>query len=251
MIDAAALNERHAPPWWHAEVVEHERRTTDTAVITLRPDRPYPFRAGQYTSVETPWWPRVWRRYSFACAPRADGLLTLHVKAVPAGWVSGALVNRAQPGHVLRLGAPAGTMVANHQSDNGLLCLGGGTGIAPIKALVEEVAEYGRRRMVDVFYGARSRHGLYDLETMLRLEADHPWLSVHPVVGDGFPVRAGELTGQVPDVIRGSGTWSAYDGYVSGPPDMVRSGVDALRGVGIPGERIRYDAFEELAIAGD
>ena len=251
MIDAASVDEQRSPAWWYAEVVAHERQSSDTAVIMLRPDQPYPFRAGQYMSVETPWWPRVWRHYSFAGAPRADGLLTLHVKAVPAGWVSGALVNRAQPGHVLRLGAPAGTMTVNHQSDNGLLCLGGGTGIAPIKALVEEVADHGRRRLVDVFYGARSDHDLYALDAMLSLEASHPWLSVHPVVGDGYGARPSVLTGQVPDAIRRSGVWSAHDGYVSGPPGMIRSGVDALRGVGIPGERIRHDSLDELAIAGD
>ncbi|WP_236073088.1 globin domain-containing protein [Streptomyces tardus] len=251
MIDAAAVDEQRAPASWQAEVVSHERRSSDTAVITLRTDQPYAFRAGQYTSIETPWWPRVWRHYSFAGAPRSDGLITLHVKAVPAGWVSGALVNRAQPGDVVRLGGPAGTMTVNHRSENGLLCLGGGTGIAPIKAMIEEVAEYGRRRLFDVFYGARSAHELYDLETMRQLEAEHSWLSVHPVVGDGCPVRASVLTGQVPDVIRGSGHWSGHDGYVSGPPGMIRSGIDALRDVGIPQERIRHDALDELAFAGD
>ncbi|MGK5632940.1 globin domain-containing protein, partial [Streptomyces sp. URMC 123] len=155
MIDAAAEHERISPPWWEAEIVGHEVRTSDIAVVTVRPDQPYPFLAGQYTALETPWWPRVWRHYSFASAPRADGLLSFHVRAVPAGWVSGALVHRARPGDVIRLGPPAGSMTVDHSSDNGLLCLGGGTGIAPIKALVEDVAEHGRRRPVEVFYGAR------------------------------------------------------------------------------------------------
>ncbi|WP_431780536.1 globin domain-containing protein [Streptomyces chumphonensis] len=246
MIDAAADDEAHSPAWWHAEIVAHEKRTDDIAVITLRPDQPYPFLAGQYTTVETPWWPRVWRSYSLACAPRGDGTLSLHVKAVPAGWVSGALVRRARPGDVVRLGPAAGSMTVDHRTDNGLLCLGGGTGIAPIKALVEDVAEHGRPRPVEVFYGARSDHDLYDLETMLKLEARHPWLSVRPVVADGCPVRAAGLAGQLPDAVRGTGRWSAYDGYVSGPPAMIRSGVDALRGVGIPVNRIRHDSLDEL-----
>lgn len=123
MIDAAAADERRAPAWWYAEVVAHDLRTPDVAVVTVRPDQPYPFLAGQYTSLETPWWPRIWRHYSFASAPRSDGLLSFHVKAVPAGWVSGALVHRARPGDVLRLGPPAGSMTVDHTTDNGLLCL--------------------------------------------------------------------------------------------------------------------------------
>ncbi|QJT02737.1 flavohemoprotein [Streptomyces asoensis] len=243
MIDAAAVDELRAPPWWYAEVVTHDLRTPDVAILTVRPNQPYPFLAGQYASLETPWWPRIWRHYSFASAPRSDGLLAFHVKAVPAGWVSSALVHRARPGDVIRLGPPAGSMTVDHTRNSGLLCLGGGTGIAPIKALVEDVAEHGTRRPVEVFYGARSDHDLYDIDTMLRLQQSHPWLEVRPVVD-----RHGLL--QLPDAIRTFGPWAEYDAYVAGPPGMIRSGVDALRGVGIPAERIRHDSVEELVAAG-
>ncbi|MFC8132190.1 globin domain-containing protein [Streptomyces sp. NPDC057302] len=242
MIDAAAADELRAPAWWFAEVVSHDLRTPDIAVVTVRPDQPYPFLAGQYTSLETPWWPRIWRHYSFASAPRSDGLLSFHVKAVPAGWVSNALVHHARPGDVLRLGAPAGSMTVDHTTDSGLLCLGGGTGIAPIKALVEDVAEHGERRPVEVFYGARTDHDLYDIDTMLRLQQTHPWLSVRPVVDDHA---------QFPDAVREYGPWNEYDAYLSGPPGMIRSGVDALRDVGIPAGRIRHDSVEELVAVAD
>ncbi|MGW0942738.1 globin domain-containing protein [Streptomyces sp. NPDC002623] len=243
MIDAAAVDQLRAPAWWHGEVVSHDLRTPDVAILTVRPNQPYPFLAGQYASLETPWWPRIWRHYSFASAPRSDGLLTFHVKAIPAGWVSNSLVHRARPGDVIRLGPPAGSMTVDHTRNSGLLCLGGGTGIAPIKALVEDVAEHGARRPVEVFYGARSDHDLYDIDTMLRLQQSHPWLQVRPVVD-----RHGLL--QLPDAIRTFGPWTEYDAYVSGPPGMIRSGVDALRGVGIPAERIRHDSVEELVAAG-
>ncbi|MEU7224853.1 globin domain-containing protein [Streptomyces chrestomyceticus] len=253
MIDAAAEDEAVAPAWWQAEVVSHELRTPDIAVVTVRPDQPYPFLAGQYASVETPWWPRIWRHYSFAAAPRSDGLLSFHVKAVPAGWVSNAMVHRARPGDVVRLGPPSGSMTVDHTTDNGLLCLGGGTGIAPIKALVEDVAERGHRRPMEVFYGARSGHDLYDLDTMLRLEQSHPWLSVRPVVATGGRPDgpANSLSGQLPDAVRQYGPWREYDAYLSGPPGMIRNGVDALVGVGIPSDRIRHDSVDELVAAGD
>ncbi|MFI9239070.1 globin domain-containing protein [Streptomyces sp. NPDC053079] len=243
MIDAAAEDERTSPAWWQAEVVSHEPRTPDIAIVTLRPDQPYPFLAGQYASVETPWWPRVWRNYSFSCAPREDGLLSFHVKAVPAGWVSRALVHRARPGDVIRLGPATGSMTVDHSSDNGMLCLGGGTGIAPIKALVEDVARHGRSRPVEVFYGARHNGDLYDIDTMLRLQKTHPWLSVRPVVSDGPTLG---LSGQLPQVVRKYGPWNAYDAYLSGPPGMIRSSVDTLVGIGIPSDRIRHDSLDEL-----
>jgi NAD(P)H-flavin reductase/hemoglobin-like flavoprotein len=244
MIDAAAQDELHAPAWWYAEIVGHDLRTADVAVLTLRPDQPYPFLAGQYTSLETPWWPRVWRHYSFASAPRSDGLLSLHVKAVPAGWVSGALVHRARPGDIIRLGSPAGSMTVDHTTDSGLLCLGGGTGIAPIKALVEDVAEHGDRRPVEVFYGARTDHDLYDIDTMLRLQQAHPWLSVRAVTDQRARLR-------LPDAVGSYGPWSEYDAYLSGPPGMIRRGVTILRASGIPLERIRHDTVDEPVGEGD
>lgn len=243
MIDAAATDELRAPAWWHAEVLTHEPRTADVAVLTVRPEQPYPFLAGQYAAIETPWWPRVWRHYSFASAPRSDGLLTFHVKAVPAGWVSNALVHRARPGDVVRLGPPGGSMTVDHTRDNGLLCLGGGTGIAPIKALVEDIADRGARRSVEVYYGARTDHDLYDLDTLLRLQQSLPWLAVRAVVDQRARI-------QLPDALRGRGPWTGYDAYVSGPPGMVRSGVHALRDAGVPAHRIRHDSVEELVVGG-
>ncbi|WP_308130186.1 globin domain-containing protein [Kitasatospora aureofaciens] len=246
MIEAAEEAARTSPPWWHGEVVRHERRTRDVAVITVRPDQAYPFRAGQYTSLETPWWPRVWRHFSFASAPRPDGLLTFHVKAVQAGWVSNALVHRAAPGDVLRLGPAAGAMTVDHTSGAGLLCLGGGTGIAPIRAMVEEVAEHGVGRAVEVFYGARRAAELYELDGLYELARRHPWLIVRPVVSGTGPAE-GALTGELPEVVGRFGPWDGRDAVLSGPAAMIRRGVGVLLRSGVPPERIRHDLVGDLA----
>ncbi|MFF1787189.1 globin domain-containing protein [Kitasatospora sp. NPDC058243] len=247
MIEAAEDAARTSPPWWQGEVVRHERRTRDVAVITVRPDQAYPYRAGQYTSLETPWWPRVWRHFSFASAPRPDGLLTFHVKAVQAGWVSNALVHRAAPGDVLRLGPAAGTMTADHVAGADLLCLGGGTGIAPIRALVEEVAECGTPvGAVDVFYGARRAADLYELDGLDELARRLPWLAVRPVLSGAGPAE-GALTGELPEVVGRFGPWAGREAFLSGPPAMVRRGVGVLLRSGVPAERIRHDLVGDLA----
>lgn len=247
MIEAAEEAARTSPPWWQGEVVRHEQRTRDVAVLTVRPDQAYPFRAGQYCSLETPWWPRVWRHYSFASAPRPDGLLTFHVKAVQAGWVSNALVHRAAPGDVLRLGPATGAMTLDHASGADLLCLGGGTGIAPIRALVEEAAEYGASgRSVEVFYGARSAAELYELDGLRELAGRLPRLTVRPVLSGTGPAE-GVLTGELPEVVGRFGPWDGREAVLSGPPAMIRRGVGVLLRAGLPAERIRHDLVGELA----
>jgi len=243
MAGAAERDARSAPACWQAEVVALERPVPEVAVVTVRTDQPYPFRAGQYASLETPWWPQVWRSYSLASAPRADGTLTFHVKAVPAGWVSNALVQRARPGDRLRVGPPLGRMTVDQQADAPLLLLGGGTGIAPMAAIVEEAAAHAERhggsaRTTELFYGARHDGGFYALPRLLELARRHRWLSVRPISGDTAPQR---LSGLLPDVVRGLGPWDGYEALLSGPPAMVRRGVSALLDTGVRREMIKHD----------
>ncbi|MFE9422365.1 globin domain-containing protein [Kitasatospora sp. NPDC006697] len=244
MTEAAEEAARTSPPWWQAEVVAHEVRGRDVAVLTVRPDQPYPFRAGQYTTLETPWWPRVWRHFSFGAAPRPDGLLTFHVRALSTGWVSSALVRRAQPGDVLRLGPPAGRMVLDHADPAPLLLLGGGTGISPVSALVEEVAAHGPGdRRVQVLYGVRSPDDFYQLERLWELAKGRPWLTVRPVVSEPglAPAVAGQLPGLLSDVVAQLGPWDGHRAYLAGPAAMVRRSVAALARAGVRAEHITHD----------
>jgi NAD(P)H-flavin reductase/hemoglobin-like flavoprotein len=238
MIDAAAVDAQQAPAWWQAEIVAHQPLTPAVTAVTVRPGQPYPFLAGQYAEVETPWWPRVWRSYSFASVPRSDGLLAFHVKAVPAGWVSNALVHRARPGDVVRLGPPTGSMTVDHTTDRGIVCVAGGVGIAPVKAIVEDIAEHGGQRPVEVVYGARTEQDLYELGNLRRLQQRHAWLEIRPVT-DRNGVH------QLPHAVRAYGPWDDYDGYVAGPPGLIRSALSALADNGVPAQRIRHDPAEE------
>jgi NAD(P)H-flavin reductase len=184
-------------------------------------------------------WPRVWRHYSLATAPRDDGTVSLQVKAVPAGWVSNALVHRTRPGDVLRMGPPGGTMVVDHDGDRPVLLVGGGTGIAPVVAMVQEIAAHGRPRTVEVFYGARRTEDLYAREQLQALAELHPWLAVRFVVAEGS--REPDLYGTLPAVVGRRGPWEDYEAYLSGPPAMIRRASAMLAEEGVPAVRIHHD----------
>ncbi|MDG4791107.1 globin domain-containing protein [Micromonospora sp. WMMD1102] len=234
------------PPFWHAEVVGHERRGSDIAVLTCRPlQQQLPYRAGQYVSVEVPrYQPRLWRTYSIANAPRADGTIELHVRAVGAGWVSSALVRRTRVGDLLRVAAPMGAMTLDRDSSRDVLCVAGGVGLAPVKALAEELAGYNRTRWMHVFVGAAGREDLYGLTELYDLAARHPWLSVTPACSadPGFAGERGEIT----DIFARYGPWTAHDCYVSGSARLVRSALRTLAADDVPPENIRYDAFGDI-----
>jgi NAD(P)H-flavin reductase/hemoglobin-like flavoprotein len=251
MIEAARSDAGAAPPWWIAEVIGHELRAPDIAVLTVRPRTRLDHVAGQYVTVQTARWPRVWRPFSVANAPRADGLLRFHVRAVPAGWVSGALVRHTEIGDTLLLGPAAGTMVLDPESGHDLLCVAGGTGLAPLKAIVEQVAESGARRGVHLVFGARTERDLYDLAELRALAAAQPRLRVTAVVSDepGHPGMRGTAPGvlaRLDDLgeLGGRRGLAGREAYVAGPAQMVAKSVAVLQELGVPPTRIHHDPID-------
>jgi NAD(P)H-flavin reductase/hemoglobin-like flavoprotein len=229
VMAAAAQDAAAEPPWWVAEVTRHERRSPDLAVLTVRPGQPFAFEPGQYLSVQVLRWPRVWRKYSIANAPRADGTLDLHVRAIPGGQVSTALVHDTQAGDAMLLGPARGRMVADHSSARDVLCVAGGTGFAPMKAIIEGLAtQPGSQpaRRIRLFVGARRRRDLYDLADLARLEAACAQLEVVTALSDD--PEAGGVHGLVHTVVRHQASWQDCDVFVSGPPAMVRATLRVL-----------------------
>lgn len=239
-----AADEDASPPWWVAEVVEHERRTCDVAVLAVRPGHRLAFTAGQHVSVQVKRWPRIWRPMSIANAPREDGALRFHVRAMPAGWVSGSLVHHTRVGDTLLLGPPVGTMTLDPDSDRDLLLVAGGTGLAPLKALTEQVIKSGRHRNIHLLFGARTERDLYDLPDLRLLAATYPWLRVVPVVSEHSSFDG--MQGLVSDVLDQFDDWTDHDCYVAGPDAMIRQTVRKLFRLGVPPDRLHHDPLEPL-----
>lgn len=239
MIDGAAADTD--PPYWHAEVLAHERRGTDVAVFTCRPLQPLRFRAGQYVSIECTYQPRLWRTYSVANAPREDGTMDFHVRAAGGGWVSSALVRRLKVGDMLRLAAPMGSMTLDPHSRRDVVFVTGGTGLAPVKALLDEMTRYNRTRWVHLFRGERCRDDFYDREHLDRIAEQYPYLTIVRAVSDepDYPGERGDL----PDVVSRHGPWRNHDFYVAGSASMVNATLRRLGEMQIPSTRVRYDAF--------
>ncbi len=238
MRAAAAADAAVAPPWWIAEITSHELRAPGVAVLKLAPSQPLPYLAGQYVWVQVTKWPRVWRTFSAATAPRPSGLIELHVRAVPGGLVSNALVYHSAVGDSVLLGPASGSMTLT-DSGRDLLCVAGGTGLAPIKAIIEQAIteSAARPRKITLFFGARQYFDLYDLQDLQLLEAAHPALRVIPVLSD-VPDSAGTL----PDVVlaHGSSMFTNHEAYICGPASMV-SKTAAVLAASIPPAQIHHD----------
>ncbi|WP_240197155.1 globin domain-containing protein [Nonomuraea lactucae] len=243
MIGAAKDDAQLSPAWWLADVIDHDRRTDDITVVTLRPTQRLPYTAGQYVTVQTARWPRVWRTFSIANAPRPDNTIRLHVRSVPGGWVSTTLARDTRIGDTVMVGPPMGTMAPPDDGTRDVLCVAGGTGLAPLKAVIEQIIASGRRPNIHLLYGARTAAELYDLPDLVRMESSFPWLRVLPVVSHQ-PSYDG-MRGSLPDVTQRFHSWAEHEVYVCGPPGMVRETVRRLQVDGVPLARIHRDVLHD------
>jgi NAD(P)H-flavin reductase/hemoglobin-like flavoprotein len=228
------------PPWYDAEIIAHERRAPSLAVLTVRPATPVPYQAGQSVSVQSPIAKRQWRYLSPANAPREDHTLEFHVSAI--GSVSGSLVYSTGVGDVLRLGPPIGSgLELDPRIDTDVLMLAGGTGLAPLRALIEDLASRRARRRVFLYAGARRSDELYDLPTLQSYEQQLPWLRVMPVVSDHQPPEA--FHGTPAEVAVSHRSWSEADVCVCGSDAMVAGSFDILRRAGVDPAWIHREAY--------
>jgi NAD(P)H-flavin reductase/hemoglobin-like flavoprotein len=241
MTGAAAEDEGRNPPWWGATVVEHERRTVDVAVLRVAPDAPLGYVPGQSVAVESEARPRLWRFYSMANAPRHDGTIDFHVRIIDGGPVSSALARNATAGARLRLGAPVGTLRLDTASRRDVVLAAGSTGLAPLKAMIEQAVGLAEPPRMHLVFGARTADGLYDLADLEKMAAQWPWLTVTPTVS-AEPEYRGE-TGTVAEVISRRVPLTEHDAYVCGSSAMVRATVSRLRSLGLPQNHIYVEDY--------
>lgn len=180
----------------------------------------------------TPRRPGRWRWLCPANAPRPDGIVELHVRAVAGGAVSTSLVHEVRPGELLHLGPPTDTGLSLVDGD--LLLVAGGTGLAPLRALIEQVAAEPGGRRVTLVVGARSVESLYDAITLDKLR--YGWLTIVPAFSHDPLAEAGERGDAVTVALDHLRAGQAV--YVCGPPPMLAGSRLRLLAAGVPDERI-------------
>lgn len=242
MTEAARADEGVAPAWWRGKVVACEQRAFNISVLYVRPEPRMDWLPGQSVAIECPARPKLWRYYSIANAPNPDGLLEFHIRLVDGGAVSMALTSAAMADTEIRLGPAVGVLTLGAaRPGRDLLLVAGSTGLAPLKAILEQVASQSRPPRVDLFFGARTASELYDLDSLEKMAAQHPWLTITPVVS-AEPRFAGE-TGSLPDAVSRRGDWSGHDAFLAGPSEMVRDTAARLAAAGMPSDQIHTEDF--------
>ena len=223
-----------------ATVQTIESLTHDIKRILLKPAKPLEFSPGQYVHLQ--FTPEYVRPYSMAGLP-GDEWLEFHVRVVPDGRVSGYIANALKPGDAVKVSGPLGTAYLRRKHEGPMLCVAGGTGLAPVLSVVRGAIANGMCNPIHVYFGVRSPRDIYGLDWLAALQVKHPALKVHVVVTSGGDPRE-HRCGLVTEAIERD--FPAFDGwraYLCGSPPMVEAATVLARHKGIDAARVYADAF--------
>lgn len=226
--------------------------THDIIELRIQVDEPMPsYLAGQYADLTVPGVIDKPRSYSFASAPSktSQDSVDFFVRLVPGGALTDWLHSGDRIGVRVALHGPHGSFWLR-ESNAPMICVAGGSGLAPIKALLEQIMRQGFTREVAFVFGARTQRDLYCLDEMDRITASSngrfsftPVLSAEPPESDW-----GGSRGFVSDFISDSlANLHEAHAYLCGPPPMVDAAVEQLRKAGVCDNSIYYDKFFDAA----
>ncbi|MCL6576819.1 2Fe-2S iron-sulfur cluster binding domain-containing protein [Kyrpidia sp.] len=227
-----------------AVVVENEAMTQDIHRLRLRLEDPVdiPYAAGQFFEFEIPEIEDT-RAYSVAAPHRPGEGLEFHVRRVPGGRGSGYMT-ALRPGDRVTGSGPYGKMQLRDRSKD-LLFVAGGSGMAPIKSLLEELYSEPVDRQVWFFYGARTARDLYLVDQWRRWEEERAGFHFVPALSEPGPDEPwnGER-GFIADVLaRHFSRFDGMDAYLCGPPALIQTTLKVLYQGGLRSSNIYYDEF--------
>ena len=202
-------------------ITELTRLSPTTVAFTLdTPDRDrLAFLPGQYVNIAVPGVDET-RSYSFSSAPD-DKQLTFLVKLTPGGVMSTWLTEQAGIGHEVRFTGPNGSFFLR-EAERPLLLLAGGTGLAPILAILRRLRDCGSTRPVHLVYGVSTDDDLVELDRLEELAAALPTLTWDHCVADSASSAANK--GYVMSLIRPEHLYGGEVAvYLCGPPPMVEA----------------------------
>jgi naphthalene 1,2-dioxygenase ferredoxin reductase component len=223
-----------------AAVSAIEDLTHDIKRLLLRPAKPVEFSPGQYVQLQ--FTPEHARPYSMA-GLAGDGLFEFHVRQVPGGRVTGYIAQELKVGDSVKLSGPLGSAYLRRKHEGPMLCVAGGTGLAPILSILRGAVAQGMKSPVHLYFGVRSPRDAYGLTWLDQLKRDHPSLTVHVVVTSGGN-PATQRCGLVTDAIaQDHGDLTGWRAYLCGSPPMVEAATVVARRLGIAAGHIHADAF--------
>ncbi|MGH8496182.1 MAG: CDP-6-deoxy-delta-3,4-glucoseen reductase [Gammaproteobacteria bacterium] len=242
IVSTADIHIRRLP----CRVQEMRRLAHDVMALELKLPtvEPFHFLPGQYVDLLLADGRR--RSFSMANPPDERNLLEIHVRRVSGGEFTDRVFTTLQRKDLLRLEGPLGGFFWREAGGSEAVLIAGGTGFAPLKAMLRQAFDSGDERLMHLYWGARARRDLYELELIEAWAAQHPRLRFTPVLSE--PAASDAWTGRTGlvhrAVLEDYPSLAACDVYMSGPPDMIEAGRREFPARGLDPARLFFDSFD-------
>ena len=212
--------------------------------LTLPANERLAFKAGQF--IEFILRDRSRRAFSIANSPSNDETIELHLRHVEGGVFTEHVFNEMKEKAILRFEGPFGSFQISDSSNRPLILIAGGTGFAPIKAMVEQLIEESDTRPIELYWGARAKADLYRNDLPERWAFQHEHINYTPVLSE--PNESDDWQGRTgfvhAEVMNDFADLSGFDVYVAGPPPMVDAVKENFIKQGLKDEQLFTDSFE-------
>lgn len=212
------------------------------------------FESGKYVQLVIPPHAKIrsetQRAYSMSSRPSDKTVIELLVRLVPGGIVTTYVHEQMKEGQQIDLIGPFGDFKRN-SNDSVMLCIAGGSGMAPFKSMLYDMLEKGEEnREVWYFFGARSTKDMFYLDEMKELENILPNFHFVPALsepeeGDGWDGPTGLITDVLDTYLKQhiDPKGKKLEGYLCGSPGMIDACNRVMNDNGIPQDDIYYDKF--------
>lgn len=223
-------------------LVSREHRTPVVVELELAPvAEPMSFLPGQYVLVGDADYRIPVRSYSIANAPDAAGRCTILVTTVPEGATSPWLAHEVPVGETLLVSGPYGNFVADPESTAPVLCVAGGSGVAPIRALAEDAVRRGVPVPFTVLFSGRTEADVIDRDRFTDWARDHHnFTFVRTLTREDGPPPLGRVPEVLPQL---QSDLSGHDVFVAGAPGLVSATVQTARDLGVKPGRLHTEEF--------
>ena len=204
--------------------------------------------AGQFIQIQTPEYELtdepVYRAYSVSSPPSVTDTVEVEVRRVPNGICTTYVHDYLKEGEELIFNGPYGEFYLR-DTQRDVVCIAGGSGMAPIKAILLDMLDKGINRKVQYFFGAVTKRDLFLVDEMKELEVKLPNFKFIPALSAPAPEDNWEGdTGLITEVLdRYLPTGDNIEAYLCGSPGMIDACVNVLSKKGLPEELIFYDKF--------
>lgn len=224
--------------------------THDIKRLTLKLDKPINYRAGQYANLHFDDG-EVHRSYSFAAAPATAGRNdpSFFIRHVPGGLFTDRLFQGTLASAPIEIDGPHGNFWLR-EGKGPILCIAGGSGLAPVLSLLQDAANRRVRRDCVLLFGGRAERDLYGMDEIAAVRSG--WTASFdywPVLSEEADprFRQGFVTAHVAAALERLGPGA--QAYMCGPPPMIDAAIAALTDAGVPLSDIHYDKFTDASSA--